>query len=549
MIRSAVYEIEQKTLPSGIPAPDINERPTCYADRAGVWYSSFAASGHKKQFGQYLTPVEVADFMASLVTVRRKVIRILDPGSGTGILACAVCEYLASQKEKPSQILLDVYEIDCNLAQILQKSLCHLAAYLEKKKIAFTFTINAEDFILKHAHTLKKTPTFFDLPDEEPTFDICISNPPYFKLPKSDKRSQVAASVVHGQPNIYALFMAVSAAMLSENGELVFITPRSFASGSYFRLFRQQFFAMVRPERIHIFDSRRDAFKHEGILQENIILKARRDDCWRSNSPHNKIALSASNGTGDICRSGSRILSLDIVLDIKSKDIVLKIPSKDDNEEIFEKMSSWSGSLRDYGFEVSTGPVVPFRATQFLSEKANKHRHYAPLLWLQNVKSMQVTWPLEAQRKQQYIELSDESLSLVIPNKNYVLLRRFSAKEEIRRLTAAPFIGGILSAEWIGLENHLNYIHRPHGSLSQQEAWGLAILYNSSFFDMYFRMLNGNTQVSATEIRSIPLPSLDIIIEIGERAMATTNIHENIDSIAQVVFQNKHTKTRKLVHV
>jgi adenine-specific DNA-methyltransferase len=549
MIRSAVYEIEQKTPPLGIPAPDIHERPTCYADRMGVWHSSFATSIHKKQFGQYLTPVEVADFMASLVTVQGKAIRILDPGSGTGILTCAVCEYLASQKEKPSQLLLDVYEIDHNLVQILQKTLCCLATYLEKKKIAFAFTIHAEDFILKHAHALKQTPTFFDSPDKEPKFDICISNPPYFKLPKSDKRAQVAASVVHGQPNIYALFMAVSAAMLSENGELVFITPRSFASGSYFRLFRQQFFAMVRPERIHIFDSRRDAFKHEGILQENIILKARRDDCWISSSLPNKIALSASNGAGDINQSGNRILPLEIVLDIKSKDRVLKIPSKDDNKDIFEKMSSWSGSLREYGFEVSTGPVVPFRATQFLSEKTNKHRQYAPLLWLQNVKPMQMTWPLEAQRKQQYIELSGESLSLVVPNKNYVLLRRFSAKEEIRRLIAAPFIGGTLSAEWIGLENHLNYIHKPHGSLSRQEAWGLAILYNSSFFDMYFRMLNGNTQVSATEIRSIPLPSLDIIFKIGERAMATTNIHENIDSIARIAFQDKHTKTRILVHV
>ena len=53
--------------------------------------------------------------------------------------------------------------------------------------------------------------------------------------------------VIHGQPNIYALFMAIAAHLLAKNGELIFITPRSYTAGPYFRLFREHFFSYVEP--------------------------------------------------------------------------------------------------------------------------------------------------------------------------------------------------------------------------------------------------------------------------------------------------------------
>lgn len=67
----------------------------------------------------------------------------------------------------------------------------------------------------------------------------------------------------------------------------------------------------------------------------------------------------------------------------------------------------------------------------------------------------------------------------------------------------------------IGLENHLNYIHRPKGSLAEEEVYGLAALLNTRLIDVYFRALNGNTQVNASDMRILPLPSIEIIREIG----------------------------------
>jgi len=539
MAQLTVSKFEQKPLTFDIPDPDINERPVNYADRIGQYYSASISPTHRKEFGQYFTPVEIADFMVSLLSPRKGIIRIIDPGAGTGILSCAVCEWLVSQKEKPSHLILDVYETDKDILGFLQKSLGCLAEYVEKKNIAFTFTINNEDFILKYAHRLQNVPTFFDASDKKHDFDICVSNPPYFKLPWSDERAQAAKSVVHGQPNIYALFMAVSASLLSKNGELVFITPRSFASGQYFRLFRERFFEIIRPELIHIFDSRKDAFERDGVLQENIILKARRENNWQSNCAGQIVTISKSKGAKDIKQSGFRKLPVSAIFDFKSNEKILKTLSTSVEQEIFEKMSSWSGSLNEYGFEISTGPVVAFRATRFISEKEGKCETYAPLLWLQNVRPLQIIWPVTVRRKPQYIKISDESKYLLVPNRNYILLRRFSAKEESRRLIAAPFGGKNFSSEWIGLENHLNYIYKLRGTMSEEEMWGLAVLYSSSFFDIYFRPLNGSTQVGASDIRRIPLPALDIIVEIGKKAMQCPNIDKNIDSLAHLAFKDK----------
>jgi adenine-specific DNA-methyltransferase len=127
-----------------------------------------------------------------------------------------------------------------------------------------------------------------------------------------------------------------------------------------------------------------------------------------------------------------------------------------------------------------------------------------------------------------------------------VILRRFSAKEEHRRLTASPFIKGKLSVKFIGIENHLNYIYRPKGDLSEIETLGLAALFNCSMLDKYFRISSGNTQVSATEIRAMPLPSIDIINEIGHNLNLLNNVPDRsqIDEIISRIISKREYITK-----
>jgi len=526
---------------SDIPEPHLGERPTAYADRLGAWYATIVSPEHKKEFGQYLTPEPVADYMAGLCDTQADIIRILDPGSGTGVLTCAVCEHLASIKRRPTELHVVAYENDANLAAVLEKSLAYLKSYLKSPGISLHFDLKTEDLVLAYADALLEdstnSPSLFQETAGQQSFDLIISNPPYFKISKADPRAKAASTVVHGQPNIYALFMAVGASLLRPGGQLVFITPRSFASGPYFQLFRERFFNKMRPESIHIFESRTDAFKRDDILQENIIMKARRDEGWTAKSAKTHVSISSSNGSKDFHRMGKRQMRLGSILDMGSFDKVFHIPISDDEERILEALQSWAGRLDSYGLQISTGPVVPFRAVPFLAEEGNVPHTHVPLLWMQHVTPMLVTWPLAGQRKPQYFVVIDDSMKLLVADKTYVLLRRFSAKEDRRRLVAGPLFRGQLRSPSIGLENHLNYIHRPGGTLTEDEARGLAVLFNSSVLDTYFRTMNGNTQVSATELRSIPLPDWDLIVRIGRSAKSLPDDEESIDGLIEAFVQ------------
>ncbi|MBX9941367.1 MAG: Eco57I restriction-modification methylase domain-containing protein [Candidatus Obscuribacterales bacterium] len=513
----------------GVPETREGETATEYADRIGQWYAAQVSPEHKKEFGQYLTPVAVARYMGSLFENNNNTIKVLDAGAGCGVLSCAVCETFAASSPKPKGIALTVYETDLEILPYLRETLRYLQKRLELAEVKLDFQIKSDDFVLSHAACLNDSPRLFKA-DREEGFDLVISNPPYFKIPKSDPRAQAAAAVVYGQPNIYGLFMAISANLLSASGQLIFITPRSFASGPYFKRFREKFFEKVTPKLIHIFGSRRDAFNRDEILQENIIMKCTRSGGGAQEASNTSIIISSSNGAGDLGNPTLRTVPLDFALDINSTDKVLRIPVSSEDDEIIRLFHSWSGSLRKYGLEISTGPVVPFRALTLLHEEGRIGEHFVPLLWMQHVKHLTVEWPIKV-RKPQYIEVSGDSMPLLVADKNYVLLRRFSAKEEQRRLTAGAYIAGEFGGKHVGLENHLNYIHRPKGTLTEQETWGLTALLSSSLFDKYFRAVNGNTQVSATELRAMPLPPLDLIVRLGQRVMQCNDLFSEIDSI------------------
>jgi adenine-specific DNA-methyltransferase len=525
---------------SVMPKPEPNETPSCYADRLGMWYATTASPEHKKSYGQYLTPKPVARYMARHFEVKEDVVWLLDPGAGSGILTCSVAEHLAGRKARPIRLNVEAYETDSDLALVIEASMAYLKQWLANYGIEFTSAVRTDDFVMTHSEALTNVlgdnPSLFTGNINVRNFDIVIANPPYFKIPKSDSRAKASNAIIHGQPNIYALFMAVSASLLKPGGQFVFITPRSFASGPYFRLFRERFFAKMRPVSVHVFESRTDAFKRDDILQENIILNAQREDDWPASHGHDRVSISSNAGCCDFIELKSLKVRSDLVLDMAGFDKILHVPTSHEELATMKIVRSWSNSLRKMGLEISTGPVVPFRAVPLLDEQGEGDEH-APLLWMQHVRAMKVQWPIAAIRKPQFIKLTDSALKILVRNKNYVLLRRFSAKEEHRRLVAAPYFSSLLESPWLGLENHLNYIHRPGGELTREEAMGLSVLYNCSMLDSYFRTLNGNTQVSATELRAIPLPNKQAILELGEMAMNLSDPLDKVDALVAEVLE------------
>src|SRR5207302_1562898 len=158
-----------------------------------------------------------------------------------------------------------------------------------------------------------------------------------------------------------------------------------------------------------------------------------------------------------------------------------------------------------------------FRSTKHLRHEKSKTS--APLLWMHNVRPFAVQCPAK-NGKPSHIEVCDASMRILLPARRYVLLKRFTAKEEKRRLVAGIMQASDSYSKWIGLENHLNYVYRKGGDLSRAEAFGIAAFFNTALVDRYFRAISGSTQVNATELRVMPMPDERTLIRIGEKVAA-----------------------------
>jgi len=332
----------------------------------------------------------------------------------------------------------------------------------------------------------------------------------------------------------------VAVKLLKPGGELIVITPRSFSSGNYFRAFREVFFNEVRLSDIHLFGSRTETFSRESVLQETVIVKA-----VRVQHPEREydIRLTHSRGLQDLGQSMETTYRAAELVDFDSKEKILHLPLNADEDKVIKLFRTWTGNLAKYDLQISTGPVVSFRAVQYLHERPNgQGLALVPLFQLQNTEQMAFSWPVFKKQKPQYIELGDQTRSMLVPNKDYIFLRRFSAKDDKHRLIAAPYFSDSHESDLVGIENHLNYIYRPNGRLDRNEVLGLCALLNSVLFDTYFRTFNGNINVSATELREMPLPPLEVIREIGNEIILAGNpLPHNIEEIVGEIISARFT--------
>lgn len=468
------------------------------------WRTSVAS---RKEKGQFFTPPEVCQFMASLFAGEfPQSFRLLDPGAGVGSLTAAVCDrVLAAAGHR--EIELHVFENDPGVLPLLHQVIRRCCQSLRDAGHTASYVVHEQDFILDAASTVLGERSLFDTADYG-QFDAVIMNPPYFKLNKDSGYAQVMQEVVHGQPNIYAFFLAAGAELLRAEGRLVAITPRSFCNGLYFRGFRRWFSERMGLDHIHLFESRTDTFR--GVLQESVV------SLWHKLGHSAKtIAVSTSYGRNVLGSNVERVLPAEAVIDNTAGDFVIRIAGSHEDSAVVRVVEAWPRRFADLDLRISTGPVVAFRAREFLLPEIDGP-DTAPLLSVFNVRPFETRWPATHKKQSNAFKVCPESKRLLLASQNYVLLRRFSAKEERRRLTASWFLGSESEWPFVAIENHLNYIYHAKRELTIDEVFGLAAFFNSALLDRYFRTISGNTQVNATEIRSMPMPDLDAISRIGQ---------------------------------
>jgi adenine-specific DNA-methyltransferase len=477
------------------------------------------------ELGQFFTAASLADFMASMFGPLPSVVRLLDAGAGVGALTTAFVSRLCEKKDGVSSIEATLYELDTEILNALSANMRECQRLCENAGIRFSFAIQSEDFVQEMSARLRGD-LFSTLP---PAFDAAIANPPYRKIGTDSAERCALRAVGVETSNLYTGFIALIRRLLVPGGQLVAITPRSFCNGPYFRPFREDFLSHLELRRLHVFESRQAAFRTDSVLQENIIFHAVKG---RSQPSEMLISSSSGENVGDVTESVFPFSEIVAPGDVEK---FIHIPSTVSHASAKETMDGLDSSLASLGVAVSTGRVVDFRLKDSLRKEPE--RGTVPLLYPCHFNGGSVHWPNLEARKPNAILDNDETRPWLVPSGVYLLTRRFTSKEERRRLVACLFDPDLVSADWIGFENHLNYFHANGHGLERSLAIGLYAFLNSTVVDQYFRRFSGHTQVNATDLRTLAYPDRSTLKAIG-REMRVLELSQN--EIDELVAKHLH---------
>ena len=473
------------------------------------------ANGHldperKVQLGQFMTPSGVADFMASLFSEPGSSVRLLDAGAGVGSLTSAFLKRWGSE-----QTVVTAYEIDQKMLEYLRETLAPHEA-----------TIVSKDFIQDAVYRLT-------MGRKAKGFTHAILNPPYKKINSDSEHRALLRAVGLETVNLYTAFVGLAIELMDDGGEIVAIIPRSFCNGPYYKPFREWLLQRSSIEHIHLFHSRTSAFNDDEVLQENVIIKLVRG------KKKGRITITTASDASFSDLQSHQYPFKKIVHDGDDQRFI-HVPMDPDHSGA-DGVPLANRSLAEIGLEVSTGPVVDFRLKDFLRE--NSEKGTVPLLYPTHFSNGSLEWPRQSKKPNALMD-NQETRKWLYPNGFYTIVRRFSSKEERRRIVAHVVDPSAFSARMLGFENHLNVFHSGRKGIDGTIARGLSVFLNCTAVDDYFRRFSGHTQVNATDLRLIQYPDLANLSKLGQWALSNGPLtQQTIDQ--QVAALDARTKSHR----
>ena len=472
--------------------------------------------GKRAELGQVMTPPDVADFMASLFDFEKDgAAFVLDAGAGQGALSGAFIKAWSEKMDLRMPLFLTAYEVDPGMQECLRPFLRRCASDVQRQGGKLEATIQPCDFIQAVA-----SPFEFGNPG---TYTHAILNPPYKKIASDSPHRKWLRDLGIETVNLYSGFVAAALQLLKPGGQLVAIVPRSFCNGPYYRPFREMVLRNAAIERIHLFESRTAAFKADGVLQENVIVKLVRGG--------RQGPVGISVGRDDSCGDcETQFVPFHAVVHAGDAEKFIRIPPAAD---AVAATLPFAHDLAKLGLQVSTGPVVDFRLREFLLDQAAGNS--VPLVYPCHFVDGKMRWPLGSVKKKCAILDVPETRRWLYPAGCYVVTRRLSSKEEPRRIVASVVArDAIPEYGRVGFENHLNVFHTAKNGLEEDLARGLCAYLNSTPVDRYFRAFNGHTQVNATDLRKLTYPSVRQLTRLGKMmAKVRRYSQEQIDSLVE----------------
>lgn len=414
--------------------------------------------------------------------------KVLDPAAGGGVFlahaatrmlaALGACEPKLAVRQLKNR--LQGLELDPHAAALAQVSL----------EVALAETIKAAG---------EGAPSFVRVCDtlEEPakaSFDLVVGNPPYGRVTLSEEARKRYARSLYGHANMYGVFTDVALRWTKRGGLIAYLTPTSFLAGQYYSALRGLLAKEAPPVAIDFVHARKGVF--EDVLQETLLAVYRKGDRPARAQIHyititSELAADVKrNGTVGLPRPASR---------------PWLAPRSPEHSRLIAKVEAMPNRLADWGYTVSTGPLVWNRHKDQMRQGAGKGVH--PLVWAESVTADgRFIYKADRRNHAPYFKVEHGDAWLVV-KEPCVLVQRTTSKEQARRLIAtempASFVekhGGVV------VENHLNMVRATSPGPKVSPAV-VAALLNSGVADEVFRCMSGSVAVSAFELEALPLPA------------------------------------------
>ena len=302
---------------------------------------------------------------------------------------------------------------------------------------------------------------------------------------------------------------------LKPDCEIVYIIPRSWTSGAYFAKFRDYLFSQCAITHLHLFASRDKVFDGESVLQETIIVKVKKTKVLP------ETVCITSSSTSDFSDVREFHAPYNAVV---AKNQYVFLVTDEHESDTLNRLSKFNNTLSSIGHPMKTGIIVDFRTREVLRNEPSDNTF--PLFYSQHIRNGRVEWPVG--KEDEYI--CTERTGFLQENTNYLLVKRFTAKEEKRRLQCGIYLqSDHPEYAHISTQNKVNFIKCETPVFT----YGLYVLLNSTLYDTYYRILNASTQVNSTEINNMPVPSIEVINAMGEQIMNQELTENNCNNILE----------------
>ncbi|MXW90685.1 MAG: N-6 DNA methylase [Rhodospirillaceae bacterium] len=477
----------------------------------GALYTATMPVGFRSQNGAYYTPpalCEVLLDMAAEAGVDWRTARILDPACGGGAFLSPVARRMArSLRDCEPRIALKNIE-----QRLLGFELDPFAAWLSQVFLEAALADLYHEAGTRPDSVVRVCDSLEQAVGSE-GFDLVVGNPPYGRIGLSPELREKFRRSLFGHANLYGVFTDLALRFARPGGVVAYVTPTSFLAGEYFKALRGLLGREAPPVSIGFVAERKGVFAD--VLQETLLATYKRGGTSRTG----KVYFISPGRDGSVATRAAGSFNLP-----EDPGRPWLMPRTEAQSALLRQVDEMPCRLADYGYTVSTGPLVWNRHKTSLRDRPGTGRY--PLIWAEAVRPDGVfSFRAEKRNHKPYFEPKAKE-RWVVTEFPCVLLQRTTAKEQCRRLIAAELPASFLAEHGaVVIENHLNMI-KPLNGTPKVALAALAVLFNSDVVDQVFRCINGSVAVSAYELEALPLPLPEDVGEIerlvNERANRAT---------------------------